>query len=1561
MKLFKPKTKTEINGSVDYLSPNEIRGWIHIPNSNKALTASLLKEDINLGSFQCDQLREDVKEAGFGNGFSGFTFSTDTPLFEKTTDLANLNLFLSIGETKIQVTELLSKESLIEVKREETSKRKWFFFPDYRINNHYQTLFYNPFPPTISVGDGNIGNAIEYITQNPSDQVTFHLHWISPIFNSPYLSERESLQKAFLKSLILFKSLGGKTVWTIHNLLSHDIKDNDLRQNEINFRRKLAQHFDNVHLHSDLHLTAIENLYPIKKQKVIVSPHGNFENVFPNKIKPNEARKRLAIPEDSIVFAFIGQIRPYKGLENLFIAFSQLFEDTPQKIYLLVAGKTGHPYSKNYLTDKAALIRNTIVFPEFVADEDLQLYFNACEFIVAPYEEILTSGSVISSLSFNKPVIAPKLGMIEEVIEHEINGILYDSLEEDGLVKAMKKALELNWDKNSLNTKIAQTLKELNWDSISTNFLTKLEVHATSIPKTIELEVDNNVRKVEVLIEKKEELMPSTIGIIILNYENSTDTATLIDSIKDSTYPNYKIIVIDNNSPNETSQSLSNSFSNATVLKTKNNLGYAGGNNIGIAYLKSIGIEKFLIINPDTIIYPNTLKNLIKESANNKDAMHSGVIVKGPNNVSIQFAGARVNKENFGFDFLYQNQPLDSLPNKYIDSDYLNGAFIYFELSLLNKIGFIPEDYFLYYEETDWCLNAKERGVSLYIHPSVKILHNKRSEDQNLPSKHYLYYYIRNTFYFKSNRLGLSFEEIEIDLRNNFIQPWLTKINQRNSNFLPFAKALIESAIKDGKKNLRGRINLEKLYPKNNELVNWQSKGFIDGCKDQEIVGWAINPKDPWKPAKVLFWIDGHPIGSTKANELRPDLKEKGLGNGRFGFRMSIPQKFKTNEKFEISAQFEDSALPISSPKPCVIPRVKSNYEGYIEIPDTYIVIGWAWDKNNPSIDVELILFIDGNEVDYTMANIYREDLKKHKIKNGKAAFKFVLPEKYTKGGKHIFSIKEKNSKTIVFSKEINWKPSVSNLNFRGDSMKDLFNWSFYNNSIPICADNNSFFRIEKILTAYKLSLQLKYKQEKQEDLISVVMPVFNRVSVINVAIDSVLDQHYENWELIIADDGSEDNLENHLIKHYKNLLESKKIKYYKYNTNRGVSAARNLALSKAKGEFIAYLDSDNFWDKNYLNLMVNELRSNPSFSCSYSGQLITNTRNLNAEKSLERAFLRISPFNSSLLENNNYIDLNVFFHRRSLYESCGGFNSSMKRLVDWEYILRLTHKNKPLFVPAILCTYCFGRAENQISFVESFTDSHLKLNDSKLKLSANITREQTKHQFHHVLICSSNSEYDIINQLLALKNTTRNGYLSIIYPSNSTKAKQIEKLFSKDEKTNLISVSEKNGKTEKVILEAFYAAIKNRKNNPIILLQDDVIVSKSLENDLSVNLKESPTIGIGLLKQLVKPTELSKRNLKRVSIGNADFDITFERLANKIIDPLVKSERNIILSEYISNSPTYINSHLIYVLLSLIESETISSIQELIEVASKGIKEGLFLDTAYLPNVFTYDHTYFS
>jgi glycosyltransferase involved in cell wall biosynthesis len=203
-----------------------------------------------------------------------------------------------------------------------------------------------------------------------------------------------------------------------------------------------------------------------------------------------------------------------------------------------------------------------------------------------------------------------------------------------------------------------------------------------------------------------------------------------------------------------------------------------------------------------------------------------------------------------------------------------------------------------------------------------------------------------------------------------------------------------------------------------------------------------------------------------------------------------------------------------------------------------------------------------------------------------------------------------------------------------------------------------------------------QFLHDNPSPIVSIILPTRDRARFIGEAIASVQAQSFRDWELIIVDDGSKDDTAAAVTPY----LADARIRYA-HQPARGASAARNRGLTLARGAFIAYIDSDNFWYRHFLAAAVNELASDPTTDLIY-GALVTDAPHLDGTR------LILVPFDRDLLISANYIDMNVIVHRKSLFERYGGFDEQVSRVNDWDLILRYTEHVPPRAVPILAARY---------------------------------------------------------------------------------------------------------------------------------------------------------------------------------------------------------------------------------------------------------------------------------
>jgi len=193
--------------------------------------------------------------------------------------------------------------------------------------------------------------------------------------------------------------------------------------------------------------------------------------------------------------------------------------------------------------------------------------------------------------------------------------------------------------------------------------------------------------------------------------------------------------------------------------------------------------------------------------------------------------------------------------------------------------------------------------------------------------------------------------------------------------------------------------------------------------------------------------------------------------------------------------------------------------------------------------------------------------------------------------------------------------------------------------------------------------------------MISIIIPTYNRTNIIQRTITSVLNQTEKSFEIIIIDDGSDDDTGSVV----ENLNDGR-IQYF-YKKNGGAANARNLGLSKVKGEYIAFLDSDDFWPENYLEIMLSRLKHNPDYGAAYSPITLIYPDGTQ-KKSYKRPEGKSGWLTIDLFKNNFLCTPAILFKTSVLKDF--SFDENLKVSEDSDAWLRLSLHTQFLFVPDI-------------------------------------------------------------------------------------------------------------------------------------------------------------------------------------------------------------------------------------------------------------------------------------
>ncbi len=246
------------------------------------------------------------------------------------------------------------------------------------------------------------------------------------------------------------------------------------------------------------------------------------------------------------------------------------------------------------------------------------------------------------------------------------------------------------------------------------------------------------------------------ISIVSINYNTLKDTLELLESLEQCNYKNLEIFIIDNASRENPDKIIQERYPNIKFIRSDKNLGFAGGNNLGI--VKATGDFVFLL-NSDTIVKADFFHVMVDFMLDRPEiGIASPKVLYAENNI-IQYAGAKkINLltgrgKRLGLYESNENNPY----NECFETDLGHGAALMLRKEAIEKVGLMPEIYFLYYEEHDWTEQIKKAGYKMYYIGTTDIIHKESiSIGKDSPLK--VYYLTRNRLIFlRRNSSGFQF------------------------------------------------------------------------------------------------------------------------------------------------------------------------------------------------------------------------------------------------------------------------------------------------------------------------------------------------------------------------------------------------------------------------------------------------------------------------------------------------------------------------------------------------------------------------------------------------------------------------------------------------------------------------------------------------------------------------------------------------------------------------------------------------------------------------------------
>lgn len=247
----------------------------------------------------------------------------------------------------------------------------------------------------------------------------------------------------------------------------------------------------------------------------------------------------------------------------------------------------------------------------------------------------------------------------------------------------------------------------------------------------------------EVSTQDKSRTAP-LVFIIVLNWNGKDDTLECLNSLQKLNYPNFQILVVDNGSTDGSEEVIRSAFPAVQFIQTGRNLGYAGGNNAGIRFALEQGADYVWLLNNDTTVDPTALTALVVTAQADPLIAFVGSKIyyyDKPNMIwcvggTIDLApGGRTDHPGMGQEDQGQ---FDTIA----DVGYVSGCSLLASRAAIEAIGLLPEEYFLYFEETDWNVAAQRKGYRTLLAPASHVWH-KYAETGEYKDR-FIYYSFRN-------------------------------------------------------------------------------------------------------------------------------------------------------------------------------------------------------------------------------------------------------------------------------------------------------------------------------------------------------------------------------------------------------------------------------------------------------------------------------------------------------------------------------------------------------------------------------------------------------------------------------------------------------------------------------------------------------------------------------------------------------------------------------------------------------------------------------------------------
>ena len=1167
-----------------------------------------------------------------------------------------------------------------------------FVAPDITASDPYQRMLYRAMPG-VEPRPGGLAGAMEHLTDPEQDQApVVHLIALGPLLAQAKTAEEAAdLARETGRKLAFLMHQGGQVIWTLRAP-----PEGPWPEAERALGQAVAALRGPVHLHCDSLIAPLSRAWGVDlpPERCVVTPPGGTVGHYPDYATRAAARAKLGLTGDAPLFLLFGRLGEGKDIDAAIAAFEAVHAAHPEALFLIL-GNTAPGARRGRIRRRFDGLPHVRVIETHTADNSLQWFLRAADWAVMPYREGHTPEALLTVMSFGLPVIAPNREVIRRLVPDEA-GLLYDPETQDGLKQSLFQALAKGQDTaRTMGETARAAMTGRNWHPTAQALLPLLEKRITG--QAVMLDFEDRPRQAHLFGRSFPPERPARTAILILNYENCEDTGQLKASLQDGTDQDFDLYIIDNGSPSVTVDELVQRFGDSHVLRLPANLGYAAGNNAGLRLIAGLNYRYILILNPDLTAPPDALDRMVAAAeAHDGPAVFGPALLRGGDPGRVASAGCFLDTTSgLSTGHMYAGESAGVLPDTPFEADFVTGAALFFSRSTLDRIGYLPEDYFLYFEESDWLLSAGAKGVPSIVLPDIRLQHHKRSEVGGVPTSYFFYYYIRNSRLFTRKLARRDIERApdptasRTRLHSDFIAPWLERIRRAAPDRLDWFSALAERALADGEADRYGAVDLLAGQLADPELP-LADPGIAGGLKVGFYTGGGTSPKiagtlylpagaastGPWRLSAVMH---GNILGSAQAKRDDSDPADC------LRFELPLPKDDLTPGRSQTVTLYLNGrkAGSVSAYLPYPPPLL----EGKFVTLGNHCCTGWL--RNKAMSDGPAIAEI------WTGGRLVGRGLADLPVNQGDCGFSIRLPRHLSDGTERIYELRAPGEDEIIAEATLSDKigqGSVVNAPF--DQIEAEL---FYRQEAWFGSYDPETTRIVRHFRKMAADRRAALTPDSAAP-VCIALPVLHSDDMpdLRAAIDSVLAQTHDDWELRIAAGdvrlaetvsgmlGPEADPRIRLLAPPRTLF------------NR--AEARNLALKDTDRPVIAHIDTRTTWDPDYLALQLDALAGGAQ--AVICGQWLSH-KVLSLDgvtECAETIGLRWSQPTLPRLENRPGTDISCLMMRRDLYQRLGGFDRTLPTFEDWDLMLRIADISAPRVVPAILATSDHGPAPMRLN-----------------------------------------------------------------------------------------------------------------------------------------------------------------------------------------------------------------------------------------------------------------------